>query len=313
MLERVTCDLCGSTDASRFLEVEDLYYGLPGSFTLQRCDACGLVFLSPRPTRDAIHQYYPDDYSNYDHRAVEDEPFFLMRWMRRAKLVQRRRFIERLWKGRPGRLLDVGCSTGLFLAEMKRHGWRVTGVEPSSLSADYARRRFELEVFDGGLLDVPLKPDSVDVITFWDVLEHTHSPSAQLQRASSLLRTGGALVVSVPNWNSLDRRLFGQFWQGLDPPRHLYVFDEGTLTAYLKGAGFAVERSTCFMPGYFSFAMSVERWLKHVNPSSAVIGARILSIPGMRLPFILWFSFLNAIKLGPILTVFARSVRDHGD
>ena len=306
--ETVHCDLCGSDQATELHRLRDRYHDLPGDFALQRCRNCGLIYLSPRPTLESIAAYYPAAYDNYRHRSIADEPFFLMRWMRQQKLTQRRRFVERRWKRAPGTLLDVGCSTGLFLHEMRSHRWQGFGVELSTEAAGYARNRFGLTVFEGDFLGVSLEPASVDVVTFWDVLEHTHSPGMQLARAAEWLRPGGAVVISVPNWGSLDRHLFGEFWQGLDPPRHLFVFSEAHLASYLSRAGFELLHSACFAPGYFSFAMSVERWLKSVDLRLSGAVRRFLAVPGVRIPLIPWFALLNAVKAGPILTVYARKV-----
>jgi hypothetical protein len=122
------------------------------------------------------------------------------------------------------------------------------------------------------------------------------------------------LALSIPNWNSLERRLFNQYWQGLDPPRHLYVFTQETLTALLAQAGFSVLEWVCFMPGYFSFTISLERWLKAKSPRLAGIARRALNVPGMRLPFEPWFTLLNRLGKGAIISVFARkTVTREGD
>ena len=72
---------------------------------------------------------------------------------------------------------------------------------------------------------------------YWNILRH---PSAELTAAATLLRPGGLVAINVPNWNSLDRRLFGAGWVGFDPPRHLYVLDQRSLTRLLQQAGFEI-------------------------------------------------------------------------
>jgi SAM-dependent methyltransferase len=250
--------------------------------------------------------YYPENYGSFK-KAIADETWAVLRWARRRKLVRRRREVERHSGLRQGRLLDVGCGTGLFLDEMARTGWRTVGLDPTLSAVRYARQRMRLEVHQGTLQDFSSK-ELFDVVTFWDALEHTPSPTEELNRANDLLRRGGTLALSVPNWNSLDRRLFGPNWQGLDPPRHLYVFSAATLTALLKKTGFSVAAVSNFMPGYFSFAMSVERWVGQRSPSLADSVGRILRLPGLRLLFVPWFTLLNGLDKGAITSVFARKV-----
>ncbi len=303
--ESVSCDLCGSRGSNPLYRVRDIFHDLPGEFVLQRCRDCGLIYLSPRPTAETIEAYYPPEYSNYRF-AVEDDPFFLMRWMRRRKLA-RRRDVVRAYSGlRSGRLLDVGASTGLFLHEMAVSGWETAGVEPVESAAQYARQRFGLEIFEGELHDAPYALGSFDVVTFWDVLEHTFSPALELQRAGQLLRPGGTLFISVPNWDSLNRALFGPYWQGLDPPRHFYVFTSETLGVFLAQAGFKVLDRRCLVSGYFSTTMSVKRWLKVHHPSLAEPVTQLLGVPGLRFLFEPWFTVNNWLRKGPIVTVIAR-------
>ena len=172
----------------------------------------------------------------------------------------------------------------------------------------YARRRFGLTVFQGTLKESPYEPVSFDVITFWDVLEHTFSPAEELAHAAQLLRPGGLLVANVPNWQSLDRRLWGRYWIGLDPPRHLFVFTRDTLTTLLTNAGYNVLDWACFLSGYFSSVISLERWLRVKAPRLARPVRRMLDIPGMRLLFEPWFTPLNWLGRGPVITVFARKI-----
>jgi SAM-dependent methyltransferase len=305
--EDVACDQCGSRASTPLYHLTDTAHFIPGEFVLRQCQSCGLMYLSPRPTPQSITHYYPADYSPY-RPPVEDERWALMRWMRRRKLSRRRQLIER-YLGQPsGRVLDVGAATGLFLHEMTLAGWETAGVELVSSAAEAARQRFGLEVFQGTLADAPYTPESFDAVTFWDVLEHTFSPKHELGRAARLLRPNGIVALSVPNWDSFDRRLFGRHWQGLDSPRHLYVFSRPTLTRMLHEAGFGELYWLCFMPGYFTFLPSLERWLNSLNPGLARLVLRFLNIPGMRLPFEPWFALMNSLRRGPVISVFARKL-----
>jgi len=304
-LENVeSCDLCGSPNSSPIYRLSDILYQVPGEFTLQSCSKCDLMYLSPRPTPEAIGAYYPDEYICY-RPPIEQEKWGIMRWIRRRKLVKRRQLIERYGNKSMGAVLDVGCATGLFLHEMEQSGWHVTGIEPISSAAEYARQQFDLEVFEGRLSKAPYQESSFDVITFWDVLEHTYHPSQELADAASLLRPNGLLVLSIPNWDSVERHLFKHHWHGLDSPRHLYVFTHETLTTYLNNAGFLVLDWVCFMPSYFSFIISVKRWLQTKNPTLSRIVWRILSISGMRMLFEPFFALINYRGKGSVVTVFA--------
>jgi len=305
--ESVACNLCGSSESTVVYTLSDMIHQPAGEFELQRCQRCGLMYLSPRPTPQSIGAYYPPDYTPY-RPPVEDERFGLMRWMRRRKLARRRTLIEKYSGLKRGRVLDVGCATGLFLHEMQLAGWTAVGVEPIQSAADFARRRFGLEVFQGMLGDAPFAPDTFDVITFWDVLEHTFSPQDELANAARLVKPGGIVAINVPNWDSFDRQPAGRYWQGFDTPRHLYVFTRPTLTQLLENAGFRVLDWVCFMPGYFTWILSLERQVAAKRPRLARALMRVLMLPGVRLIFEPWFSFVNWRRTGPVISVFAQQV-----
>jgi SAM-dependent methyltransferase len=308
-VEDVACNLCGARDAVPVQILTDALYHLPGAFTLQRCTRCGLMYLKPRPTADSIGAYYPANYAPY-RPPIEDERFALMRTMRRRKLIKRRELIEKYSGVTAGRVLDVGCATGLFLHEMQLGGWRAAGVEPVQSAAEFARQRFGLDVFQGELGAAPFDPQSFDAITFWDVLEHTFSPSEELAHAARLLKPDGLIAINVPNWDSFDRARFGADWQGFDPPRHLYIFSRETLTQLLAQAGFRVVDWICFMPGFFAWALSVQRRLNARHSRWAGPVTQVLKFPGARLLFEPWFMWMNRRRTGPVIAVFARRVSD---
>lgn len=308
--ETVTCNLCGADAPVLLAELRDLAFGLPGRFPLVRCRACGLMYLRERPTPVSIDRYYPPEYLPY-RTAIQDERRALLRWARRRNVARRRRIVEDHSRRVPGRILDVGCSTGIFLDEMRRAGWDTLGIELSEGAVQYARQRFGLEVVQGQLLETGLPPGSFHAVTFWDVLEHTFDPSASLRVANRLLAPGGVAAFTLPHWESLDRRLFGKAWIGYDSPRHLYVFSRPVLEKLLTRNGFQILEAYSGLSGYFTFLASLRLWLRSRDLGSGPgrLLLRALELPGMRLVFQPAFSLLERLGLGGTLVLVARKVR----
>ena len=75
----------------------------------------------------------------------------------------------------------------------------------------------------------------------YQTLEHMPDPVDALSRARELLAPGGRVVIGVPNFGALDRRLFGASWDGLELPRHLYHFTRASLRNVLTTAGLATD------------------------------------------------------------------------
>lgn len=254
-LETVVCDLCGSTNAQPYLCVRDYIYGLPGEFQLVRCQTCGLLYLNPRPDRASIGTFYP----NLDYHAFRPASGL------KAKILDRLRHNEAksLLTGVPAnpRVLEIGCATGDMLIRLRALGADVMGIEPNGAAVAVAREQHKLNVEMGMLDDVQLAPSQFDLILMKYALEHVHSPRSNLITISRLLKPGGQAVFWVPNADSLDARLFGRFWRGLDAPRHLYIFTPKTLSGLLACAGMCIHNlSYSSVPN--DWAGSTEFWLE---------------------------------------------------
>ena len=191
---------------------------------------------------------------------------------------------------------------------MQSANWEVTGIEINPHAVQFARQRFELAIIQGELEDVDLPLQSFDAITFWDVIEHTFDPLTTLIKAQSLLKDEGILIMTLPNWESLDRKLFGPTWIGYDAPRHLYIFPREVLNRLLIKAGFEVLDMWCGLGGYFTFIASLRLWLNvHVKIPAFRKGIlKILEIPGMRFFFQPLFSIIDRFGTGGTLVVVAR-------
>jgi len=306
MPEEVLCGLCGHGAHESLFWSEDIRHGVPGSFGWKRCQNCGACYLSPRPTRDEILTYYPGTYALFRSATTVQKTSRRFLSMQQRDISQRCR--DATHSIEHGRLLDIGCGTGEFLAAMRQHGWETVGIEPNEIAASYARNTLGLDVVTGTLEDIELPAAGFDTITMWTVLEHLHDPVGALRKIRGLIRPNGLLVMSIPDAQSLDARLFGPFWVGYDTPRHLYVFSRESVIFLLRQAGFAFSGAEHTLADYYTFLASLEPWLKTRLGFSAVgrILQRIIVAPGMRL--LTWpiFWMINSRGKGCIITVFAR-------
>lgn len=161
-----------------------------------------------------------------------------------------------------GRLLDVGCGNGMFLARMAELGWQGVGLETDGRAAEFARSRFGLEVVEGTLEQAGFPDGAFDAVVLSHVIEHVYDPVATLAECGRVLRPGGKLVVLTPNTRSLGHRIFRSAWRGLEPPRHLHIFDRRTLREAATRAGLGVaEASTIsrMMQGIWYMSRLIQR------------------------------------------------------
>ncbi len=201
-------------------------------FPLVRCLGCGLVFQRYAPVADQLDRAQLGAYGTPGRRfhAFVEVAVRLARWTR-VRLAMRV-----IPCG--GRVLDIGCGRGLFLHMLQARGYRVRGTELSSLTVSNAISGVPIDLGDLRVGQYP--DDHFDLISIWHVLEHLRSPGSVLRLCHRALRPGGALLIAVPNYGSLQARLGGEHWFHLDLPRHLFQFTEETLGRLLGNAGFEI-------------------------------------------------------------------------
>jgi len=210
-----------------------------------------------------MRQHYPENYVPY-HSQKTDGCISIQQKLRMHYQLKRYRLVVQ-WKS-SGRILDIGCSTGDFLATMQSRGWQAFGVEWMPQVAGLARQQYGLDVWVGDFVDAPVVEESFDVITMWDVLEHLYFPTRALEKCSKLLVPGGILVITLPNWESWDRILFGKYWSGFDFPRHLYVFPMYILYRMIQQSGLQWLIKKCEIGSYGAWRQSFDAFLLDYAP-----------------------------------------------
>ena len=200
---------------------------------LYRCAGCGLVHRGASwQASDSIAHY--DGY--YAGREVVFDPLTEARY--HEVLTEFERHVA------PGRLLDVGCGLGHFLAVAEARRWRPAGLEVSAsgvrlLEQVRQERHLAFDIVQAHLLDANLPAGGFRAVTLFEVLEHLSDPRAHLERIRNLLEPGGVLYLTTPNFDSVSRRALGPRWRAMTPD-HLCLFNRRAMRACLRATGFDV-------------------------------------------------------------------------
>lgn len=231
-LELRPCPHCGAF-AGRVAFREEAFVGIA-------CRACGLVYLGNPPDESTLYEdYHAPEAPAADAYAADSA----LPRLRELYAINAQR-AARLHALRPGgRVLDVGCGRGYFLASARACGYAVHGQDVSERAVAYARAAFDLDAQTTPLATLADRGETFDVVTLWHVAEHFTDLRGALAEVYRLVAPGGLCAVEVPNHHSLKFVLSGGRWEGGNHPRyHRTFFTARTLTRALGAAGFAPVR-----------------------------------------------------------------------
>ena len=188
-----------------------------------------MIFANPVPSEFASGQYYDTAGAEYYLSPTKlESDYATVRFERELNLF-RRHF-------QSGAVLDVGCSSGAFLYQLKQRfpgAYEIVGTDVSGAPLDYAESR-GVSVIRGDFLSHDFRDKRFDAVTFWAVLEHLLEPKRFLEKALSILKPGAFCFVLVPNMSSLAVRAIGKRYRYIYP-QHLNYFTFQTLKKLVDG------------------------------------------------------------------------------
>lgn len=216
------CPICGAAD-SQYLRRG--YY--------IKCSACQVAFREQHETVDELGEYWQKEFWTDEEieKRKNREPVF-----REAFKLLRDQ------KPEGGSVLDIGCGIGTFLAVCREGGWNVTGVEPSSIACEIARKEYGLDLINDLFSSAMFQGKKFDAIFAAQVLHHLPDPVAFVADIDRVLADDGVLVLRTPNLIPLElslllQRLLGRKKEFFCGPA-LYTFHPNTLALLFRRLGY---------------------------------------------------------------------------
>lgn len=206
--EHLHCLLCDSTKLIALTGYESAY--------LCRCKNCGFVFSRRVPENKELEEYYGVHYSRTNYLS----PITVVRYCELLDEFEKFR--------KTNRLLDVGSGCGFLLEIAKDRGWEVYGTElTDEMIALGNQKGFQMR--QGDISSAGFNPEMFDIITCIEVLEHLNNPKEVVEEMFTILRPGGKVYLTTPNFNSLLRYRLKSAYDVIEYPNHLSYYTPKTL------------------------------------------------------------------------------------
>lgn len=218
------CRICGEKKQTVMFSSYRTKFG--ESFSLRRCKVCSFVTVVPLPSIASLERYYDDSYWHQykNKKTVALDALFKLRMLGILRKLQS-------LVPQNGKILDWGSGDGALLRLLRQYGFDCFGID--AYSAEPADSRIIATTIER----VALPNEFFDAITCFHVLEHIMDPMTSVKKALNLLKTGGVMVLEVPNIGSLGFRVFKNKWQPLEIPTHLNHFTPETLQRLFRIIG----------------------------------------------------------------------------
>lgn len=266
LLTNTACPICYSNKYKIYLVRNEICY--------LRCNECNMVYLKDVPSDEALAKFYSSDFFNEDINTIIKDT------------VERKReqlkMVESLLPAK-GRLLDIGCGHGYFLKEAKDQGWEVHGLDISPSAKKFVKQTTGIDIFLGNIEEAHYRDSYFDVVTLWDVLEHTPDPFKILKEVWRIVKKGGIVATSTPNARGINAICYKDRWPYYDFKKygHILQFSPDTLKKLLKRSGFKMLQTVTkgsldirYIPNLWGVSLS-NKFILYILDKSSGLAAKL--------------------------------------
>ncbi len=299
-LVKVNCPNCNKGDSPQEFE--------KGKFSFLRCRHCDTLYVSPRPNKQLLDQFIFNSkgVASTTKSLIENEngrrkQIFMPRVKRVLDFFKEQGIKE-------GRAVEVGCSIGTFLELLKsKSNFEVEGIDPSRVAYKETQRK-GLSVHQVTLEDFKPSQKKFDVAFSFETIEHVFSPFYFLSQINLLLKKGGHLIFSTPNYHGFDVLVLGKYYRNTIAPCHLNYFNVDTIDMLLDRAGFKVIKK--MTPGILDVCLVQKQVAEGLAPEIP-LAIRHMLLDRTDKPMHDQFQkFLQENNLSSNMLIFAKKVRE---
>lgn len=227
------CLTCGNMNLNEYLTGLTSSYSRDSKFTLIGCNRCLTLMTYPIPSPKYLELLYRGSYAYEFHHLLRFE-----------KRMRAKNLLKESIRRNPGDLfVELGCSDGTLLKLLQERGFEVSGCEIDFHSVELANQQLQGNRVWNSSIDEYLGNyhfGEAKVVIMSHVLEHLADPKDTLLQIYEKIEPGSDLLIALPNYNSLGRKIFGKFWGYWQVPVHITHHNFSSISNLLESAGFQI-------------------------------------------------------------------------
>lgn len=243
IMEPISCIFCGRDPPSSVLIRENGFDG-------RQCHACGLIFVSPRPSLEAIVNLYGHDEAHVPAASHLAAGFSKRLYAKNSLRILRKHKAT-------GKLLEIGAGAGFFLDEARKQGFVPHAIEFNRLQARHIREVLDIPCQSKPLADAAFAGESFGAVYHCDVISHFYDPISEFRAINAALRDDGLVVFETGNLGDVDPRYLKQISR-FQYPDHLFFFSRKNIAQLLEETGFEL-LEIC------SYSILVDIWITRLR------------------------------------------------
>ena len=266
----VECPLCNGLQSNykASIDVESVFSNVEKfgdhAFTVWRCPSCGSLHSKESVDLDYYYKNYPMQSQKLDYGT-------------KCAFNTRLSYLKEAGLEVGNRVLDYGCSNGLFVEFLRMKGYDAFGYDP------YVEKYANDDVLK----------NKYDLVVSYDVIEHVDSPKDFMTQMSSYLKEKGILAIGTPNATEIKLDDKETYALELHQPYHRHILSESVLCQLGTDNGFSLfklRKRFCFDTKYpFINAQFIWKYVRTAgNFMDCVVDMPKFSVIRKRPSLILW-------------------------
>ncbi|MCM2284569.1 MAG: class I SAM-dependent methyltransferase [Desulfobacula sp.] len=221
-LESRNCPVCGTNDYIVLFAKEGGQY--------VKCLSCSMVYINPVFTDEALNDYYGKNHSVQAELVEDGDPFYEKLYNSGLDSIER--------YSPKGSILDIGCSSGIFLNIAREREWTTYGVELNVGEYSIASKRGHIVYNE--LLDKITFEAQFNAVTLWDVFEHIKDGGFYLNMMKKLLFKKGIIFLQIPSSDALAARILQEKCNMFDGLEHVNLYGVSTIRRLADKCGLKI-------------------------------------------------------------------------